>query len=437
MTDVSRSAARLLALAGAAVMLLSHAALSASLAPDTAAAPRSAAGPKAKGYLSARYAYVGSSSAANAYSGLRLIGSFQASGFSDKVALRYRSHHWMSFERTAKHVLESPFENRHIVQTVSLETDGLIAPGVKTKLGRFFCGTDYSSSPAIDGGALTYEIGGFSIGGGAGRIVDLWNGGEGSSDISASGQIRYTAERVRLSAGFQSAAYLGAKQREVPAGVSVKLTGNLSLETYAGYDFEFQKLVRAGCRLSWWSDALSLNLSASRWRNPLDQLYLVDKSRGTAYWAPYSRDVPSTYDDVRVSGSYSRNGWGVRGTVGSMAGVRSGWMASTYLTSPYLFGFLVNLGGQAVRSDYIEFQSIDGIVMYQLRGLNLQVQSQIRGYEWFPRPATRVTDNYSEISAEYPLRKHLYVSAAVGGFFRTVGNEGFKPQAELRLVARI
>jgi hypothetical protein len=217
----------------------------------------------------------------------------------------------------------------------------------------------------------------------------------------------------------------------------VRLNRNVSIETYAGYDFEFAGLARAGCRLSWWGEPLSLNLSASRWRNPFDQLRLVDKSRNAAYWGLYSKDVPSTYDDVRISGAYSRNGWGVRGTIGSMAGVRSGWMASTYVTSPYLWGFLVNLGGQTIRSDYIEFQSIDGSVMYHIRGLNLQLQSQIRSYAWYPKPSARVTDNYSEISAEYPLRKHLYMSAAAGGFFRTVGTEGFKPQAELRLVARI
>jgi hypothetical protein len=427
-----------LALAGAGIALLTQPVLAADQRPDTALAPRRTGDLKAKGYLSARYAYVGSSSAATVYSGLRMTGSLQLSALSDRITLRYRSHHWLNFERPERHVLESAFENRNIVQTVSVETDGLLARGLKTGLGRFFPEMDYAASRVIDGGALSYELEGFSIGGAAGRMVDTWSGDGESNDILAAGQLRFRTERVRASAGFQSASRFGIRQREVPAGASVMLSQYVWLEAYAGYDFEFKDLARAGLSLSCRGNDGSFSLAASQWRNPFDQLYLVNTGRSLPYWGLYSRAVPSTYTDIRVSGSFSRGAWGVRGTLGSVAGVRSGWTASGYLTSPSFFGFRASAGAQGMKTDYIEFYSLDAALMTQVEAVSLQLQSQTRNYDWRPRPSGfHNTDTYSEISAEYPLRAHLYLSAAAGGLFRTLGNEGFKPQAELRLIARL
>ena len=437
MIDRRGTTARLLA-ACALAAILSTSATASDQSSDTTSAIKGSPGLKAKGYLSARYAYVGSSSPATVYSGLRLIGSFQLSTLSDKLVLKYRSHHWLNFERTPKHVLESAFENRHIIQTVSIETDGLFASGLKMQAGRFFPEMDYASCPVIDGGALAYELRGVSVGGAAGRMVDLWNGNEESSDILASGLVRYSSDRLRASAGFQSAIYFGMRQREVPAGFNAMLTRNVWLEAYAGYDFEFRELSRAGLSVTWHGDAGSLGLSATQWRNPFDQLYLLDKSRNVAYWGLYSGAVPSTYDDVRASISYARNGWGVRGALGSMAGIRSGWTANVYITSPPFREVLVNFGGQAVSSDYIEFYSFDGRLLYEIRGVDLQIESQFRDYGWLPGSSgPRTRDLYSEVSAEYPLRRHVYLSAAGGGFFRTMGNEGFQPQIELRLIVRL
>ncbi|MGD1047340.1 MAG: hypothetical protein ABR899_01150 [Candidatus Krumholzibacteriaceae bacterium] len=437
MTDRRRATSLVLA-AWASVTLLSTPAAASNQASDTTSAIQRSPGLKAKGYLSARYAYIGSSSPATVYSGMQLIGSFELSALSDKVVFRYRSHHWLNFERTSNHVLESAFENRHIIQTAFVETDGLLFRGLKTQAGRFFPEMDYASCPVIDGGALAYEAGSFLVGGAAGRMVDPWSGNEGSSDILTSGLARYSSDRLRVSAGFQSATYVDIKQKEVPAGFNVMLTRNVWLEAYGGYDFEFRKLSRAGLSLALHGDAGSLSLSASQWRNPFDQLYLLDKSHDIAYWGLYSKSVPSTYDDVRLSGSYARNGWGVRGTLGSMAGVRSGWTANAYVTPPSFGGALMSFGGQGIRSDYIEFYSVDGRLLYELGGVALEIQSQYREYTWLPgSSAPRTSDAYSEVSAEYPLRKHVYLSAGGGGFFRTIGNEGFKPQAELRLIARI
>lgn len=433
-----RGMTSLLLAACALAAILSTPTAASGQSSDTTSAIKGSPGLKAKGYLSARYAYIGSSSPATVYSGMRLIGSFQLSTLSDKLVFKYRSHHWLNFERTSKHVLESAFENRHIIQTVSIETDGLLVRGLKTQAGRFFPEMDYASCPVIDGGALAYEMGSTSVAAAAGRMIDPWSGNEESSDILASGLVRYSSDRLRASAGFQSATYFGIRQREAPAGFNAMLTRNVWLESYAGYDFEFRKLSRAGLSVTWHGDAGSLGLSATQWRNPFDQLYLLDKSRNIAYWGLYSRAVPSTYNDVRASISYARNGWGVRGAVGSMAGVRSGWTANVNLTSPFFRGVLANFGGQAVSSDYIEFYSLDGRLLYEIRGVDLEIESQFRDYRWLPGSSgQRTRDAYSEVSAEYPLRRHVYLSAAGGGFFRTMGNEGFQPQVELRLIVRI
>ena len=427
-----------LAITGAGLMLLSHPAPAAGQSSDSTAAPRSAGGLRAKGYLSARYAYVGSSSAATVYSGLRLTGSFQLSALSDRIVFKYRSHHWLNFARTEKHVLESAFANRNIIHTGYVETDGLLVRGLRARLGRFIPETDYSSSPVIDGAALAYESGGFTVGGAAGVMVDLWDGRETSNDVLSAVQLKYRTDRVRVSAGYQRASYADIKQQEAPVGFNVMLTKSVWFETYAAYDFGFREMARAGAGLSWRGDRGTLSVAASQWRNPFDQLYLLDKSQGLAYWGLYSKSVPSTYSDVRLSGSFGSDGWGVRGALASMAGVRSGWMANAYLMTPSFFGFRATVGGQSMKSDFIEFYSLDALVMTQVREFSLQAQVQFRSFEWLPRPSGFYNrDSYSEISAEYPLQRHLYLSAAAGGFFRTVGNEGFKPEAELRLIARL
>jgi hypothetical protein len=250
--------------------------------------------------------------------------------------------------------------------------------------------------------------------------------------------MKYRTDRVRLSAGYQSAAYFNIKQREAPAGFNVMMTKSVWLESYAAYDFGFGEMTRAGAGLSWRGDRGSLSVAVSQWRNPFDQLYLLDRNRSIVYSGPYSGSAPSTYRDVRLSGSVNRGGWGIRGALASMAGIRRGWMANAYLMTPSFFGFRANVGAQSMKSELLQFYSLDAMVMTQVREFSLQAEIQARSFEWLPRPSGFYNrDSYSEISAEYPLRRHLYLSAAAGGYFRRMGDEWFKPQAELRLIARI
>jgi hypothetical protein len=423
--------------AGAGCVLLACFGAALALASG-ASAGADAGGLKARGYLNARYAYVGLSHAPDKLSGLQITGSLEACALSDRIVLKYRSHSWLDFAHTPKSVLESPFRNRHVVQTVSLEADRLASGLLDLKLGRFFPEIQYGSSPVIDGGAFTVRRGRFTLDGSAGRAVDLWNGSRQSSALAATGQLRYRGDRVGASAGYQRSSAFGFRQSEVPAGVNVTLKKSIWLEAYAGYDFEDKRASRAGLSVSWRRDAGSLSLSATRWRSPFDQLYLLAKSRGVPFFGLSSKSVPSNFDDLRLSASYGASAWSVRGSGGSMSGVRTGWTANAYLMTPSWWGIRASAGAQGMKTDYIEFYSLDALVMMQLRSLGIEVQSQTRNYQWLPRPSGfHTTDNYTELSIDYPLMKHIYASAAAGVFFRKFGNESFQPQAELRLIARL
>ncbi len=419
------------------VLLLGILGVAAAFAADPPPASDSG-GLKFKGTLFARYSYIGSSFPGTTYSGLILTGQFQLSAFSDKIVLNYRSHHWLDFAKPAGNVLESPFENRHIFQTVSIETNGLLVSGLKLKLGRFFPDLDYASTPVIDGGGVSYAFDDFTLSAAAGRMVDLWNGANTSSDLMTAAQVKYRTAKFSFSAGFQDAAYFGVRKLEVPIGFNVFLSDAVWLEAYGGYDFKAQDIARAGFSLSWRKDAVSFGVMASLWKNPFDQLYLLDKGKSIAYWGLYSESVPSTYQDFRITGSYGRDGWGMRGSLGFMGGVRSGWMANAYLTAPAILGIRLSLGGQAMKSDFITFYSADVQATGQLGDFTLIVQSQTRYYQWQPRASGfHNFDNFTELSVEYPAVRHVYLSAALGGFFRQLGNESFKPQAEFRIILRL
>ncbi len=394
---------------------------------------------RAKGYFYARYFYLGSASASTVYSGLSAMGSLRVSALAGKISLQYRSYHWMSFARTASSVLESPFENRHILQAVALETNGLGLDGLKLKLGRFFPELDYASTPVVDGGAATWRAGGFSLSAVLGRTVDLWTGGEDGPDLFAAAQIKVQSGPVTVSAGFNSGAYLGIKRSEIPFGANVAVSDRVWIEGYAAYDAERSELARAGLSLAWHSDDATLAVSATEWRNPFDQLMLLDKSKSLTTWGLYDGSVPATYRDARLSGSFAAGDWSFRGHAGLMAGVRSGWLAGASLTPPALLaGWSLTAGFQALKTDLVRFASIDAGLAGNLGVFFIELQSQLRTYTWISGGASAgYVDDFSELSVEYPIARHFFLNAAFGGYIRRVGNEGFKPQAELRLILRI
>jgi hypothetical protein len=108
------------------------------------------------------------------------------------------------------------------------------------------------------------------------------------------------------------------------------------------------------------------------------------------------------------------------------------------LTLPKLAGIRFTLGGQAMKTDFIDFYSADAAGEGSIGDLLIRVQSQTRYYQWLPRASGfHNFDNYSELSLEYPLGRHVWLNAAGGGYIRQIGNETFKPQFELRLILRI
>ncbi len=395
-------------------------------------------GLSAKGYLNMRYAYIGSRSPATVYSGLRLTGSFELAALSGKISFKYRSHHWIQFQRPANSLLESPFENRHIFQTLSLEFRDLVARGLKIRVGRMFEELDYASLSLIEGGRVSWEGGGFALSASAGRAVDYWRGQSEKGKLQASLGIGYRSEKLRFSLGIQKKESSQWKALEVPAGLFLQVSPRLWLDANGSYDLESRKLARAGLGLSWMTDSLNLSLTASQWQNPFDQFTLVDKNSNLTYWGQASTQVPLIFRDIRLSLSLGGQGFGFRGSAGLMQGARSGWLASSYMLFPPLAGFRLSVGGQAMKSDFIDFTSLDLCLHKQVGDFSFQVQSQSRLYQWQPRPSDfRNMDNYSELAVDYPLFKHFWLSLAAGGYFRRLGDESFKPQLEIRLIARL
>jgi len=410
-------------------------------AQETANPPASSRVPF-KGYLSFRYMFVGSAAASTVGNGFRLTGQFRWNFADNKITLRYRSNSWVNFSHPDNKVLESPYENRHIIQTVAVDTNGLIAPGVKTTLGRFFPEFDYASSPVLDGGAASWTSNGFSVSAAAGRMVDVWSGKEAGSDLFAAAQIKYKDRSFSLSAGYNSGSYTefstSILKKELPVGLNLFLTDAVWIEAYGSYDFQAKQVARAGLSLSWHSETVSFSLLASQWTNPFDQLFIMDKTSAYGTWGLYAQDVPATYKDLRLSASWGNGGWGARGSFGLMGGVRSGWVGSASLSAPRVAGIRFTLGGQAMKTDFIEFYSADAAGEASLGDILIRVQSQTRYYQWRPRASGfHNFDNYSELSAEYPLDRHVWLSAAGGGYIRQLGNETFKPQFELRLILRM
>ncbi len=431
-------------MARSAAALLIGLALSAGvvLAQDETTQPPASSRIPFRGYLSFRYMYVGSTAAATIGNGFRLTGQFRWNFADNKITLRYRSNSWVNFSHPDNKILESPYENRHIIQTVAVDTNGLIAPGVKTTLGRFFPEFDYASSPVLDGGAASWTSNGFSVAAAAGRMVDVWSGKEAGSDVFTAAQIKYKDRSFSISAGYNAGSYPGFStsiiKKELPVGLNLFLTDAVWVEAYGSYDFQANQVARAGLSLSWHSETVSFSLLASQWTNPFDQLFILDKTSAYGTWGLYAQDVPATYKDLRLSASWGNGGWGVRGSFGLMGGIRSGWIANAGLTLPKVAGIRFTLGGQAMKTDFIEFYSADVAGEGSLGDFLIRVQSQTRYYQWRPRVSGfHNFDNYSELSAEYPLGRHVWLSAAGGGYIRQIGNETFRPQFELRLILRM
>lgn len=415
-------------LAAAAVGLLATA-LGAAEGPSTS-------GLAAKGYLSLRYAYVGTALKDNSYQGLRLTGSFELSAFSGKVSLKYRSHHWITIQHTKSAVLASPFENRSLFQSVYLETRGVLAKGLKVRLGRMYPEMDYASLLVMDGGWLGWEMGSFYLTGSVGRTIDYWSDKPDGSQLQATGGLSYRTGGLRASVGFNFGQYFGLRKTEIPAGISAVLSPSLWLDVYGSYDLQADRLARAGLSLSWRVDRYNFSLIVSQWTNPFDEIYQSDKNEAAFFWV--DQGLPVTYRDVRLTFSWNGSGFGFRGSGGWMGGVRKGWLGNGYLIFPSVWGIRLSLGGQAMRSDFIEFYSGDVSAQKQFGGVLVQVQSQTRYYQWRTRPSDfHNMDTFTQLSVDYPLVKHFYLSLVGGGFFRRLGNETFLPQVEFRIIYRI
>jgi hypothetical protein len=91
-----------------------------------------------------------------------------------------------------------------------------------------------------------------------------------------------------------------------------------------------------------------------------------------------------------------------------------------------------------MRSDFIEYDSLDAELMKQMGRFTLQFETQVRFYRWVPRPSGfRNSDNYSELTLDYQAQRHFFFHAAAGLFFRKLGDESIKPRLEAGMIWRL
>jgi len=88
--------------------------------------------------------------------------------------------------------------------------------------------------------------------------------------------------------------------------------------------------------------------------------------------------------------------------------IRPGRIANAGLTLPRVAGIRFTLSGQAMKTDFIEFYSADVPGEGSLGDLLIRIQSQTHPYQGRTRASGfHNSDNDSELSAEYPLGRHL------------------------------
>lgn len=424
---------------GRALMLLAVLAV-AWRAEGAPGSPAGAAGkPVAfRGYLNLRYAYSGSAASAVSSHGLRLTGQFRLSAFADRLRLVFRSHNWFHFARTRGTVLESPYVNRRIVQSLYLETSDLLARGLVLRAGRFFPDIDYTALPLLDGGGLRWSSGRWTLAAAAGRGVDPWNGREMGSDWHGAVGLQFRSERLRLALAGSGGSFQEWRRREVASGLDAKLGGSLWLDGYAAYDWSARGMSRGGVGLSWRPDAgvLNVSLQATWWRSPFDQFY--DASRPSALHDWMSPDWrPQQFSDLRLTVSARGRHWGWRGTAGVMQGVRSGWLANAFVQRTVFGPLRLEAGGQVMESDFIHYYSAQAGLQAALPAFTLELRTQSQVYQWQPRPSGfRNSDNFSELRLEVPVGRRLYLSVGGGAFFRELGDEKVRLQLEANVIYR-
>ena len=395
------------------------------------------------GYANVRYGFTGSASSTTSYSGMRLTGSFDVRTASDKFHFVYRSHHFLHFSRPENFIYSEAYKNFNIFNTAYFELRNVLVNGLQVRAGRQFPETEGAAAYIIDGVWARWNRDKWSVLGSAGRPVDIWNGTGSASTFQYLGGIAWNAPALQWSANLMSNKYESINNYELSANIGAKLYENLWIYSNIAYDsgkgFPNQSgtLSRASINLSWHKNNAYFSLMASQWQNPFDQFVIDQKTSSLPYWGNFGAQPPSKYQDVRFTGSYSYGQWRMRGTVGTLQGVRSGWLAQAHLQVPPIFKMRFGGGVQAMRTDFIDLFALEATLSMHLYRMEIRVQSRARLYKWLPdKTGFKYTDNFSSAEIEYPMLKNMYILFKAGIYFRELGNESTKPLIESNILYR-
>jgi hypothetical protein len=399
---------------------------------------------RGSGYLNVNYAWIGSASRTTAYNGFRITGSLVLADTAGTVRLSCRSHHFLQLRRPDGLLYDDSYENRNNLHTAYLEFNTYLNKNLRVRLGRQFPDMPYSSASPIDGVWTQWTWAGWKWAGSVGQAVDAWSGSSAPRRLQYGMSLSANTAFMQWSAGYLARHYDDMPSQELQAGASAAFRKRFSIVSSLAYEIGLQRqgvgaaLSRANMSLSWCSGHGSLSISGSHWRNAFDQLVVDQQNKDILYFGTDAVKPPRDYRDVRLTGSYRWQQWKARGSVGYLAGVRSGWVSQGHIELPPLINIRCGVGGQVTRTDYIHSYSANAAVSSSWRSMELRLSSESRIYQWQPsQSGFTYGDNHTELNVEYPVRNDLYMSVQIGAYFRRLGDETTKPLLKATLFYRL
>ncbi len=391
----------------------------------------------AQGYINLHYRFIGSAVQATQYNGFHLTGRLRLGFWNDRIRVVYRSHHYIQLSRPEEFIYTEAYRNRHIFHTAYLEIAGLANHHVNVRLGRQYPDVAGVLIHPMDGAWTEVRVGHWQVRAAGGRPIDIWHGAPLSGGVQLCGNVGWTSSRLQWSVGFVHLATEQRTTREIGMQIHWNPRGRVWVFVGGAYDLEIRDRTRVTAQVSVRGARVYVSLMASEWRNPWEQLRVYDEVRTLTYFGRFAETPPSTFRDLRAVVGIRTRQWAVRGSFGYMRGVRSGWIATGWVRSPKWKWFRLELGGQAIRSDYTNFYTVDAALITIVRSVQVRVHTQARVYQWLPsRSGFRYADNFTHIEIEWPVSPRLFMRIRGGVIFRQIGDESFKPLLDTLLLYR-
>ncbi len=390
-----------------------------------------------EGYFSLHYSYIGSSSNLTVYNGIRVTGNVRLKFWNDRFRIVYRSHHYFHFSYPESDIFASSYRNRSVFNTAYLEARELFGGRFSFRAGRFYPTVEGVIELPVDGVQLEALVSGWSVRISGGRIVDPWDTQELSEGYQFSGSIGYRSRKFVFSLGTASLSTDTLKTQEIGGHLEFNPGSRLWVSASGAYDLKAQTLSRFNAQLSLRMNTIYFSLMYSRWENAWTQRRIHSLMLRLRYFGRFAPVPPQTYQDIRFYLTYRRSPLFLRISAGRLLGVRNGWIGTGFVRFPVLFGFQIEVGGQAIRSDYTNFYTLDGTLIRQVGRTLLKFHTQSRIYQWLPtRSGFRYADNLTEFAIEFPLANRFFLNLTTGVYFRKIGDENLKPFTDIHIMYR-